>query len=206
MQVESLGEAITAGWRVHARCLGGVVDNTRSRAKSHYQAELSLETLVWTRGRSMPPAGLRDRMMCPKGGNGRVNLGVEPPPIATRVPVAQGFAALCNLYVCRARRHGGWRFSGWILKECRLRCAAWRGRRGTSRRHSPCRPEAACFRHGGQHRRRAIVVAQLSSLNSMTSGRPRPSQIACSLEFRPPLERPIRRGTELDPIRGTTGG
>ena len=98
MQVESLGEAITAGWRVHARCLGGVVDNTRSRAKSHYQAELSLETLVWTRGRSMPPAGLRDRMMCPKCGNRRVNLIFEPPPIATRVPVAQGFAALCNLY------------------------------------------------------------------------------------------------------------
>ena len=45
MQVESLGEALTAGWRVHARCLGGVVDYTRSRAKCHYQGELSIETL-----------------------------------------------------------------------------------------------------------------------------------------------------------------
>ena len=34
-----------------------------------------------------------------------------------------------------------------------------------------------------------------SALNSMTSGRPRLSQTACSLEFRPPLVRPIRRGT-----------
>src|SRR5664279_4900877 len=29
----------------------------------------------------------------------------------------------------------------------------------------------------------------------MTSGRPSPSQTACSLEFKPPLVRPIRRGT-----------
>jgi len=62
MQVESLGEALAASWRVHARCLGGIVDNTRSRAKCHYQGELSLETLVWTRGRTMPLAGLRGRM------------------------------------------------------------------------------------------------------------------------------------------------
>jgi hypothetical protein len=46
MQVETLGEALTAGWRIHARCLGGVVDNTRSTAKCHLQAELSLETLA----------------------------------------------------------------------------------------------------------------------------------------------------------------
>jgi hypothetical protein len=39
----------------------GVVDNTRSRAKCRYQAELSLETLVWTRGRNMSLAGLRER-------------------------------------------------------------------------------------------------------------------------------------------------
>jgi hypothetical protein len=30
----------------------------RATAKSGYQAELSLETLVWTRGRNMPLAGL----------------------------------------------------------------------------------------------------------------------------------------------------
>src|SRR5271163_2045028 len=80
--------ALSAGWRVHSRCLGGVVDNTRSRAKCHYQAELSLETLVWTRGRSMSLAGLRDRMMCPRCGNRRVDLIFEPPPVAVRAPVA----------------------------------------------------------------------------------------------------------------------
>ena len=76
---------MSAGWRVHARCLGGELEYTRSTAKCRYQAELSLETLVWTRGRNMPLAGLGDRMMCPRCGNRRVNLIFEPPPIAGRV-------------------------------------------------------------------------------------------------------------------------
>src|SRR5271163_5263842 len=85
MPIESLSEAHAAGWRVHARCLGGVVDNTRSKAKCRYQAELSLETLVWTRGQNMPLAGLRERMMCPRCGNRRVNLIFDPPsPVAAR--------------------------------------------------------------------------------------------------------------------------
>jgi hypothetical protein len=88
MQVETLGGALTAGWRVHARCLGGVIDNTRSTAKCHLQAELSLETLAWTRGRNMPLSGLRERMMCPRCGNRRVNLIFEPPPVVMRAPVA----------------------------------------------------------------------------------------------------------------------
>jgi hypothetical protein len=71
MQVETLGEALAAGWRVHARCLGGVVEYTRSAAKCHHQTELSLETLAWTRGRNMQLSGLRERMMCPRCGNPR---------------------------------------------------------------------------------------------------------------------------------------
>ena len=35
------------------------------------------------------------------------------------------------------------------------------------------------------------------SLNSITSRRPCPSQMACSLEFRPSLVRPIRREQAL---------
>jgi hypothetical protein len=31
MQVETLGEALAAGWRVHALCLDGAVEYTRSR-------------------------------------------------------------------------------------------------------------------------------------------------------------------------------
>ena len=82
MPVETLKDALSAGWRVHARCIDGHVEYTRSKAKCRYQAELSLETLVWTRGRNMPLAGLGERMMCPRCGNRRVSLIFEPPRIA----------------------------------------------------------------------------------------------------------------------------
>jgi hypothetical protein len=48
MQVETIGEALAAGWRVYARCLDGMLDYTRSKAKCRNQAELSPETLAWT--------------------------------------------------------------------------------------------------------------------------------------------------------------
>jgi len=47
MQVETLGEALAAGWRVHARGLEGVVANRRSLAKA-----ISLNTATPT-GRLM---------------------------------------------------------------------------------------------------------------------------------------------------------
>jgi len=50
MSVETLKDALSAGWRVHAKCLGGKVDNGKSTAKCVNQRELDLETLVWTRG------------------------------------------------------------------------------------------------------------------------------------------------------------
>jgi hypothetical protein len=37
----------------------------------------------------MPLSGMRERMMCPRCGNRRVNLIFEPPPVAKRAPVAQ---------------------------------------------------------------------------------------------------------------------
>ena len=88
MQVETLGEALKAGWRVHARCVGGIVDNTRSTAKCRHQAELDIQTLVWTRGRNMPLANLRERTMCPRCGNRRINLIFDPPPVANRAPAS----------------------------------------------------------------------------------------------------------------------
>lgn len=38
MQIEAI---LAASWRVHARCLEGTVDYTRSKAKRHYVAELA---------------------------------------------------------------------------------------------------------------------------------------------------------------------
>jgi hypothetical protein len=34
MPIETLKDALSAGWRVHARCIGGQVDNTRARRRS----------------------------------------------------------------------------------------------------------------------------------------------------------------------------
>ena len=63
MPIETLGDALTAGWRVHAKCIDGRVEQTHSTRKCHYTKELNLETLVWTRGRKMPLSDLKDRMM-----------------------------------------------------------------------------------------------------------------------------------------------
>ena len=49
MPIETLKDALSAGWRVHARCIDGKVDNTRSTAKCRYRAELDVET-AWCRG------------------------------------------------------------------------------------------------------------------------------------------------------------
>ena len=87
MTIETAGDALTAGWRVHVRCLGGVVEYTRSHANCRYQAELNLETLAWTRGRNMPLSALRERMMCPRCGNRRVNLIFDPPTKTARAPM-----------------------------------------------------------------------------------------------------------------------
>ena len=81
MPVETLKDALSAGWRVHAKCLGGKVDNAKSTAKCVNQRELDLETLVWTR-EDIPISLLSERMKCPRCGNRRVTLMFTPPPQA----------------------------------------------------------------------------------------------------------------------------
>ena len=81
MSVETLKDALSAGWRVHAKCLGGKVDNGKSTAKCVNQRELDLETLVWTRG-NIPISLLSERMKCPRCGSRRVTLMFTPPPQA----------------------------------------------------------------------------------------------------------------------------
>jgi hypothetical protein len=80
MPIETLGDAMTAGWRVHAKCIDGRVDQTHSTRKCHYTKELNLETLVWTRGRKMPLSDLKDRMMCPQCGGRRISIIYDPKP------------------------------------------------------------------------------------------------------------------------------
>jgi len=81
--VETLKDALSAAWRVCARCIDGRVDNGRSVRKCRYHAQLDVGTLVWTRG-GMPLAELSGRMKCPRCGNRRVSLIFEPPTAAGR--------------------------------------------------------------------------------------------------------------------------
>jgi hypothetical protein len=49
MPIETLGDAMTAGWRVHAKCIDGRVDQTHSTRKCHYMRELNIEMESWAR-------------------------------------------------------------------------------------------------------------------------------------------------------------
>ena len=118
--------------------------------------------------------------------------GVDAPPI---LEPSEPCSLSCGA-ACRGRRHGGSRPSDWISRGCRRRGRALPGRRGTNWRRSPRPPEVA-WPWAGQAPSAPRPCSRSSAprFRSMTSGRPRPSQTACSLEFRPPLVRPIRRGT-----------
>ena len=64
------------------------MDNTRSTAKCHHQAELSLETRLYGRAGATCRSPGCANMMCPRCGNRRVNLIFDPPPVATRAPAS----------------------------------------------------------------------------------------------------------------------
>jgi hypothetical protein len=74
MAVETLGEALSYGWRVTARCAHGRRDGMKSIKECVYRAELDMETLVWTRGRSFPLSRLESRLRCPHCGSRDVQL------------------------------------------------------------------------------------------------------------------------------------
>ena len=71
--IETLSEALSYGWRVTARCAHGKRDGMKS-IKEVYRAELDMETLVWTRGRSFPLSRLETRLRCPMCGSRDVRL------------------------------------------------------------------------------------------------------------------------------------
>ena len=66
MEVNTLGNALSLGWRVFARCKHGQQDHGSHARRCSYRAELDLETLVWTRGRDFTLARLAIRLKCPE--------------------------------------------------------------------------------------------------------------------------------------------
>ena len=77
--VETLGDALSAGWRIRVRCAWGPRDGMKRVRECVYGAELNLATLVWTRGATFPIGRLESRLKCPRCGSRRVMVLFEPP-------------------------------------------------------------------------------------------------------------------------------
>ena len=79
MPVETLGQAYSLSWRVHARCAKGRVDYTHSTCRCVFRTELDIQTLVMTRGPNFPLARLESRLICPRCGSRDIAVMFEPP-------------------------------------------------------------------------------------------------------------------------------
>ena len=81
MAIETLGEALSQGWRVTARCARERADgpNSHSGRRCLDRIELDMRTLVWTRGRAFPLSRLETRLRCPRCGSRDVVVLFQPP-------------------------------------------------------------------------------------------------------------------------------
>ena len=79
MQVETLGNAMDTGWRIHMRCLHDGREGLKHKRDCGFRRELDVETLVITRGRDFPLARLVERLRCPRCGCRRVAVVFDPP-------------------------------------------------------------------------------------------------------------------------------
>ena len=77
MGIETLGQAFSAGWKLHARCCGYEPGMKHRRCTWH--ADLDMLTLVSTRGRGFPLGQLQGRLMCPRCGSRSITLLFQPP-------------------------------------------------------------------------------------------------------------------------------
>ncbi len=74
MSIDTLGEAENLHWRIIATCSCKV------------REELSLRSLVWTRGRAFPLAGLAERLRCPVCGGRDIRVTFDVPTKPIRSP------------------------------------------------------------------------------------------------------------------------
>jgi len=79
MPVLTLGDAFDAGWRVRTKCLGLLYVEDKLFGGCGEKCDLSMETLVWTRGRALPLSKLPERLKCPRCGSRRVRLLYDVP-------------------------------------------------------------------------------------------------------------------------------
>jgi hypothetical protein len=67
--VTTLGEAHSAGWSIRVKCGRGEYRGPAKIDRCAYEGELSMETLVCTRGRDFPLARIASRLRCPNCGD-----------------------------------------------------------------------------------------------------------------------------------------
>jgi hypothetical protein len=70
MTVETLRDALRAGWQANVYCLGRLRDKPKDRRHCPFRADLDMQTLCLTKGPNFPIADLGMRLMCPRC-NGR---------------------------------------------------------------------------------------------------------------------------------------
>ena len=87
MAIETIGEALDAGWRVRVRCAWGPREGMKRVRECIHGGELDLATLVWTRGRNFPLGMLESRMRCPRCGSRRVRVAFTIPVSTMRATV-----------------------------------------------------------------------------------------------------------------------
>lgn len=80
MEIESLGDAWDAGYRLRAKCAWGKRrDGLKSIPVCSYAYELDVQSLLWTRGRPFPVSGLARCLKCPMCGSRHVSVVLIPP-------------------------------------------------------------------------------------------------------------------------------
>lgn len=88
--IATIGEALDLDWKLTVACRWGKRDGMKSIRECQYRHDLDLLTLVWTRGRAFPLAGLETRMRCPRCGSRRVSVFFQPPSNTGRASATAG--------------------------------------------------------------------------------------------------------------------
>lgn len=76
--VETIGEAMDAGWVLTARCAWGKREGLKTVRECTWRYDLDMVTLVATRGRDFPLARIAERLRCPRCGSRRVAVMFLP--------------------------------------------------------------------------------------------------------------------------------
>lgn len=87
--IQTLGEAYQAKWGIRIRCARGNYRGIVKIEPCQFQASLSMETLVCTRGRGFPLARLASRLKCPNCGESNIDVLFDVPGSALPVFVPQ---------------------------------------------------------------------------------------------------------------------